>query len=335
MRSVWPRVLAAVAGRQAHLGHDLVEPVRRRAERHAFGVVGVQGDATGARVALDLRGAARHRELRQVGEVDERAAGGTYLDLPELGEIVALRFLEAHAHVVAAALVLEGRDVEPAHQRAHRVGEGAHRHAEVGGAIAVHLDLQLGLAQLVARACVHEVRVLAHRGHDRRALLLEHAEVRARDAVLHVVGGEAAARDPRHLAHRDHARLRRGAAQRLARALHQRGLAHRPARLGRGADVEADLVDARAAAGAHRHEHGLDLVEAAQCASPTSCATRLLSPTPTPSGSSTLPSNSLRSASPEKAKGMPRASPMPSTKEATATPSVRTGWRSATASQRP
>jgi hypothetical protein len=126
------------------------------------------------------------------------------VDLPELLGHAAERRLQRHHHVVL--LVAQDEVVGLALRDEHRecLRDGAHRHAEIGRALAVELDVELWIRETQVAVDVHEAGQLPQARDHAAGHLRQLVEARARPLDHHLDVGLAAPREAGRVDREDH-----------------------------------------------------------------------------------------------------------------------------------
>src|ERR1019366_2464507 len=126
------------------------------------------GDLALAVLPLDLARAFARADGRNVGYVDQLPGDRTDLHRGQILRSLTEGFVELHAHVVALAVDGQFRDFVVGHQASDGHGNAGYGDAQVGGAVAVDVNGQLGLTTAVGGVDVDEPWL---RFHPRRQLV--------------------------------------------------------------------------------------------------------------------------------------------------------------------
>ena len=131
-------------------------------------------------VALDLARAHALPEVRDVGELDQRAARARHRERGQAGGVRSVLSPEAQPDVVLLAGLPVEAHLLAADHRAERGRDGVHAHAEVRGFAAVDVHLDLGLPQRLRGVEVDEAALGLEGLDDLARVLLEPGQVRGR-----------------------------------------------------------------------------------------------------------------------------------------------------------
>ena len=154
-----------VAGRQAH-GLDGAHRIGcGRIERITGSDVGIDRDLKLAVIAPQRRGARPVLDRGHVLQAHLADFRRRHHQAPQHVRIVALFGEQLHRYGVLLGAFFEGGDLVPARiHQAHRGADIGHAHAQVGGALPVHLHLQLGAIQIEVGIDVYQPGKLPHSG---------------------------------------------------------------------------------------------------------------------------------------------------------------------------
>src|SRR5579864_3538331 len=145
----------------------------------AAGNVGVDGDFEFAVVAPERGGTGAADNARDIFEADLAEFGGGHHHLREDVRIVALALKELHDDGILLGAFFEAGDfVFAGIEEADGVANVGHADADVGGALAVDFDLELGGVEVEAGIDVDEIRILMHEVGDLLADVGELVEFR-------------------------------------------------------------------------------------------------------------------------------------------------------------
>ena len=155
--------VGGVAGLE-HLGGRVIHEFQRLAQRIVGRQVGSDGDRAALAEVVQLARAHAFLHVHQAGERNHRVIAAPHVDAVDVLRRGAAPGLGLHDHIVLLGIALVARHGAPAQHGLNRPGHHVHAHTQVGCALAVHADAQLGLVQ--AQVCIRcdDAGVLGHLG---------------------------------------------------------------------------------------------------------------------------------------------------------------------------